>query len=283
MRRVDALGAEGALTASDATPGARHGRARRLGRRRVRRLGLHAPVRREDERADRLLRGAGVAGPALRGRASGTSRSTSSPPTRPSRSPTPRTTARGMRTFRFSRADGLVPTGKWIDDDGNGSNFWGVEVVHGRDGERYFAGSDRDFGLQIFRTRAPGPRQRPSLLERPAHGDHRDAPSRCRSTCTDANGNTLTRSIASAPANGTAAARRATARVIYTSEGRLHGHRHVHLQGDRRRADERCGDRDRHGPDRGRLLRRSRPRPRAGRRTTGSRSGSASSPAVCCR
>ena len=34
----------------------------------------------------------------------------------------------GMRTFRFSRADGLVPTGKFIDDDGNGSNFWGVEV-----------------------------------------------------------------------------------------------------------------------------------------------------------
>jgi hypothetical protein len=26
----------------------------------------------------------------------------------------------GMRVFRFSRADGLVPSGKWIDDDGNG-------------------------------------------------------------------------------------------------------------------------------------------------------------------
>jgi hypothetical protein len=59
----------------------------------------------------------------------------------------------GMRVFRFSRKGGLEQTGAWIDEDG--SNFWGVEqfTSHGR---RLIAGSDRDFGLQIFRYTGPG-------------------------------------------------------------------------------------------------------------------------------
>jgi hypothetical protein len=61
--------------------------------------------------------------------------------------------AGGMRVFRFSRSGGLQQTGAYIDEDG--SNFWGVEQFTSR-GRRLIAGSDRDFGLQIFRYTGPG-------------------------------------------------------------------------------------------------------------------------------
>jgi Big-like domain-containing protein/PA domain-containing protein len=107
----------------------------------------------------------------------------------------------GVRTFRFSRADGLVPTGKWIDDDGNGSNFWGIEAFTSG-GERYFAGSDRDFGLQIFRYTGPAAAKRPvcsDVSRTTKFNKSVDVPL----TCTDANsGNTLALRITDQPANG---------------------------------------------------------------------------------
>ena len=60
----------------------------------------------------------------------------------------------GMRVFRFSRAAGLEPMGKFIAEEG--SNFWGVEQFTAPNGERLIAGSDRDYGLYIFRYTGPG-------------------------------------------------------------------------------------------------------------------------------
>ena len=60
--------------------------------------------------------------------------------------------AGGMRVFLFGD-DGLKQTGKFIDE--GGSNFWGVEVFT-KDGERLFAGSDRDYGLYVLRYTGPG-------------------------------------------------------------------------------------------------------------------------------
>ncbi len=63
--------------------------------------------------------------------------------------------AGGMRVFRFG-ASGIQEVGHYIDDQGN--NFWGVETfvpntsaAGDLEGERLFAGSDRDFGIFIFR------------------------------------------------------------------------------------------------------------------------------------
>ena len=61
----------------------------------------------------------------------------------------------GMRVFMFGRDIGLAPTGAYIDPDG--SNFWGVEQFTTAAGQRLIAGSDRDFGLQIFRYTGPHP------------------------------------------------------------------------------------------------------------------------------
>ncbi len=60
----------------------------------------------------------------------------------------------GMRVVRYSRANGLEEMGKYIDDEG--SNFWGVEQFTDAAGNRLIAGSDRDFGLQIFKYTGPG-------------------------------------------------------------------------------------------------------------------------------
>ena len=60
----------------------------------------------------------------------------------------------GMRVVRYSRADGIEEMGKFIDDEG--SNFWGVEQFTDAAGNRLIAGSDRDFGLQIFKYTGPG-------------------------------------------------------------------------------------------------------------------------------
>ena len=61
--------------------------------------------------------------------------------------------AGGMRVFRFGDG-GLEQTGRFIDEGGN--NFWGVEVFTTPQGERLFAGSDRDSGLYLFRYTGPG-------------------------------------------------------------------------------------------------------------------------------
>jgi hypothetical protein len=67
--------------------------------------------------------------------------------------------AGGMRVFDFGDG-GIEEVGHYIDE--NGSNFWGVEtfVPSGAaagdlEGKRLFAGSDRDFGIQIFRYTGP--------------------------------------------------------------------------------------------------------------------------------
>jgi hypothetical protein len=60
----------------------------------------------------------------------------------------------GMRVVRYSRTGGIEEMGKFIDDDG--SNFWGVEQFTDAAGNRLIAGSDRDFGLQIFKYTGPG-------------------------------------------------------------------------------------------------------------------------------
>jgi hypothetical protein len=60
----------------------------------------------------------------------------------------------GMRVVRYSRAAGIEEMGKFIDDEG--SNFWGVEQFTDAAGNRLIAGSDRDFGLQIFKYTGPG-------------------------------------------------------------------------------------------------------------------------------
>ena len=61
--------------------------------------------------------------------------------------------AGGMRVFTFGDG-GVEETGKFIDKGGN--NFWGVEVFTTPQGERLFAGSDRDSGLYLFRYTGPG-------------------------------------------------------------------------------------------------------------------------------
>ena len=127
----------------------------------------------------------------------------------------------GMRVVRFSRENGIVESGKFIDDDGNGSNFWGVEVFTGSDGERYFAGSDRDFGLQIFRYTGPGAAQKPVCTDSTATTQFR-TPVTVDLTCTDANGNPLSFSIVDQPDNGTLSAV-SNGKVTYTPNNRFSG------------------------------------------------------------
>jgi hypothetical protein len=59
----------------------------------------------------------------------------------------------GMRVFSFGPG-GLTEQGKFIDQ--GGSNFWGVEQFTTPQGERLFAGSDRDYGLYILKYTGPG-------------------------------------------------------------------------------------------------------------------------------
>ena len=61
--------------------------------------------------------------------------------------------AGGMRVFTFGE-NGAQETGSFIDEGGN--NFWGVEVFTTPQGQRLFAGSDRDSGLYLFRYTGPG-------------------------------------------------------------------------------------------------------------------------------
>ena len=85
----------------------------------------------------------------------------------------------GIQVFRFSREQGLVQTGKLIDE--GGSNFWGVEQFTNPKFGRLIAGSDRDFGLQILCYTGPAsseaskrpcnsaaPPANPTLLPAPA-------------------------------------------------------------------------------------------------------------------
>jgi hypothetical protein len=107
--------------------------------------------------------------------------------------------AGGMRVFSFGEG-GLTEVGRYIDDEG--SNFWGVEQFTTASGERLFAGSDRDFGLQVFRYTGTVPNQRPGCRDSVVLVPFKGSAS-VPLTCTDDDGNTLTRRLVRAPAAGT--------------------------------------------------------------------------------
>jgi Ca2+-binding RTX toxin-like protein len=128
--------------------------------------------------------------------------------------------AGGMRVFSFGEA-GLTELGRFIDDEG--SNFWGVEQFTTASGERLFAGSDRDFGLQIFRYTGPGspaadPNSRPVCKDATVLVGYKGTAS-VPLTCTDDQGHTLTRSIAGNPGAGSLSAIAANGTVTYTHTG----------------------------------------------------------------
>gem|GEM_PF-480186 len=125
----------------------------------------------------------------------------------------------GMRVFTFGD-NGMEQTGKFIDDGGN--NFWGVEVFTTPQGERLFAGSDRDFGLYLFRYTGPGAAQKPVCADTtvmvPFKGSA-DVPL----PCSDANGNGLRESITSQPQGGTLSGNPDSGSVTYTHTGNRMG------------------------------------------------------------
>jgi hypothetical protein len=105
--------------------------------------------------------------------------------------------AAGMRVFSFGE-DGLTERGAYIAPEGN--NFWGVEQFTSG-GERYFAGSDRDYGLYIFRYTGPGAAARPTCADQNVVVPYGTAVT-LTLQCSDANGNRLTRAIGTGPSNG---------------------------------------------------------------------------------
>jgi Ca2+-binding RTX toxin-like protein len=121
----------------------------------------------------------------------------------------------GMRVFSFGPG-GLVEQGRFIDDEG--SNFWGVEQFTGADGERYFAGSDRDYGLQIFRYTGPGAAQRPVCTDSVSMVPYKST-GPVSLPCTDANGNPLTRAVSTQPTAGTLTGVGSAATATYTHTG----------------------------------------------------------------
>ena len=106
--------------------------------------------------------------------------------------------AGGMRVFSLE-AGKITPQGAFIDQEGN--NFWGVEQFTGSDGQRYIAGSDRDFGLYIFRYTGPLAAQRPACTDSGAIVPFKGSGT-VPLSCSDANANALTRSVVSGPSQG---------------------------------------------------------------------------------
>ena len=96
--------------------------------------------------------------------------------------------AGGMRVMRFGDA-GLEQVGKFIDEGGN--NFWGVEQFTTPQGDRLFAGSDRDYGLYLFRYTGPGSAQKPVCSDATTLVPFKGSAT-VPLTCSDANANALT-------------------------------------------------------------------------------------------
>jgi len=105
----------------------------------------------------------------------------------------------GVRVVKFSRAGGIEEVGKYIAP--TGSDYWGVEQFT-QGNQRYIAASDRDSGLTILRYTGPGAAAPPACTAA-AVSTTRNTPVAVPLTCTDANGNTLTRRIVTGPASGT--------------------------------------------------------------------------------
>jgi RTX calcium-binding nonapeptide repeat (4 copies) len=122
--------------------------------------------------------------------------------------------AGGMRVFTFG-PEGLTETGKFIDRGGN--NFWGVEQFT-LGNERYFAGSDRDFGLYIFRYTGPGAAQRPACSDVTVMVPYKQS-ARVPLACSDANNNPLRQSRLSEPQGGTVADHPPAGGWTYTHTG----------------------------------------------------------------
>jgi hypothetical protein len=127
--------------------------------------------------------------------------------------------AGGMRVVRFGDS-GMEQVGAFIDEGGN--DFWGVEQFTTPQGDRLFAGSDRDYGLYLFRYTGPGAAEKPFCSDTtvlvPFHGS-----TDVLLPCSDANANPLTESIVSGPTRGTLSGDPNSGKVTYTHTGRRLG------------------------------------------------------------
>jgi hypothetical protein len=104
----------------------------------------------------------------------------------------------GMRVFSFESGK-ITPQGALVDQGGN--DMVGVEQLTTAAGERLIAGSDRDLGLYILRYTGPLAPRRPSCSDASvavASGGSVAVPL----TCSDPNGNPLTRRIVAGPSAG---------------------------------------------------------------------------------
>jgi hypothetical protein len=127
--------------------------------------------------------------------------------------------AGGMRVVRFGDG-GLEEVGRFIDEGGN--DFWGVEQFTTPQGDRLFAGSDRDFGLYLFRYTGPGAAQKPVCSDTTALVPFKGS-AVVPLTCSDANANALRESIVSGPSRGSLSGDADSGAVTYTHTGRSLG------------------------------------------------------------
>jgi hypothetical protein len=127
----------------------------------------------------------------------------------------------GMRVFSYEGGK-ITPQGAYIDEGGN--DFWGTEQFTSGDGERYIAGSDRDFGLYILRYTGPLAAKRPACTDSAAMVAFKGSAT-VPLSCLDANpGNTLTKSVVTGPAQGTVTnVNQAAGTATYTHTGRTLG------------------------------------------------------------
>jgi Ca2+-binding RTX toxin-like protein len=127
--------------------------------------------------------------------------------------------AGGMRVFTFGEG-GLTEQGRYIDDEG--SNFWGVEQFTTSSGERLFAGSDRDYGLQIFRYTGPGsepaPNQKPVCRDAAVMVPFKASAS-VPLSCSDDEGHALTRAVVAGPTAGSVSGDANSGAVTYQHTG----------------------------------------------------------------
>jgi len=127
--------------------------------------------------------------------------------------------AGGMRVLRFGDG-GMEQVGAFIDEGGN--DFWGVEQFTTPQGERLFAGSDRDYGLYLFRYTGPGAAQPPVCSDTTALVPFKGSTS-VPLTCSDANSNPLRESIVSPPSRGTLSGDADSGAVTYKHSGKSLG------------------------------------------------------------
>jgi Ca2+-binding RTX toxin-like protein len=123
--------------------------------------------------------------------------------------------AGGMRVIRFGN-NGMEQVGAFIDQGGN--DFWGVEQFTTPQGDRLFAGSDRDYGLYLFRYTGPGAAQKPVCSNNTTLVPFKGSAS-VPLTCSDANANPLHESVLSAPSNGSLSGDADSGAVTYTHSG----------------------------------------------------------------